>query len=586
MPMHGTKSDTWTSRLGVILAVAGSAVGLGNFLRFPGLAAQYGSGAFMIAYFISLVLLGIPICWAEWTMGRYAGQHGYRSSPGIFHVLIRHPAGKYLGALGVVVPVVIYMYYVYIEAWCAGYAFYFMTGKLDLGGDVDAYKGFWRDFVGFDKDGLVVGSGRNQVVLFLVIVFLINFYIIYRGLSKGIEFFCKYAMPALIALAVIILIRVLTLGTPDPAKPEQSLVNGLGSMWNPSKVVWQERVPIAGTEGIFTWKDREELIGQQTIAARQAEIATNPNFRIYKRTVWEQLRNPQLWLAAAGQIFFSLSVGFGVIITYASYLTRKDDVVLSALSASSANEFCEVALGGLITVPAAFVFLGTAGVTTGFALGFHVLPLVFSKMPFAWFFGSVWFFLLFLAAITSSLSMLQPGVAFLEEGLGLSRKKAVALLSSVTAVGCLFVVYFSRDVKALDTIDFWVGTFLIFVLATILIILFGWVVGVDKGWEEAHQGAEIRIPRIFKPIIKYVSPLYLLGIFVLWILFNVFGWNPATGEFAPTDYVVDLVGSKQRPANEVAQLSVGLILVVIGLIMAAIYAAGKRWARPRKEAAR
>lgn len=116
--MSGIK-EVWSSRLGVILAVAGSAVGLGNFLRFPGLAAQYGSGAFMLAYFISLLIIGIPICWVEWTLGRYAGQKGFHSSPGIFYCLIRHPAGKYLGVLGAIIPVGIYMYYVYIEAWCA-----------------------------------------------------------------------------------------------------------------------------------------------------------------------------------------------------------------------------------------------------------------------------------------------------------------------------------------------------------------------------------------------------------------------------------------------------------------------------------
>jgi neurotransmitter:Na+ symporter, NSS family len=101
--------------------------------------------------------------------------------------------------------------------------------------------------------------------------------------------------------------------------------------------------------------------------------------------VREQLRNPQLWLAAASQIFFSFSVGFGVIVTYASYLRQKDDILLSGLTASSANEFCEVALGGMITVPAAFVFLGTAGVVGQgtFALGFNVLPLVFSKAAVA-----------------------------------------------------------------------------------------------------------------------------------------------------------------------------------------------------------
>ena len=525
--------EVWSSRLGVIMAVAGSAVGLGNFLRFPGLATKYGSGAFMIAYFISLLILGIPICWAEWTLGRYAGQKGFRSSPGIFYALIRHPVGKYIGVLGAIIPVTIYMYYVYIEAWCLGYSWYSITGKLNLGNDVAGYSDFWARFVGATSDGLTMSPGYNQVIIFLLIVFALNFIIIYRGISKGIETFCKWGMPALILLALIVLARVLTLGTPDPAKPDQNLLNGLGFMWNPGGV------------------------SQQSIG--------------------HQLMNPQLWLEAAGQIFFSLSVGFGVIITYASYLTERDDVVLSGLTATSANEFCEVALGGMITVPAAYVFLGTAVsgfIGSGFSLGFKVLPLVFSHMPFSQFFGAAWFFLLFLAAITSSLSMLQPGIAFLEEGLGLNRKQSVSLLGLLTALGCLFVVYFSRDLKALDTIDFWVGTFLIFVLATVLIIVFGWVVGIEKGWEEAHKGASMRIPRFFKPIIKYLCPLYLFAIFALWILFNVFGWNPSTGELKPTSAVTDLIGPEP---NRVARLSVGLIAVIIIFFLITTAAAGRRW---------
>jgi len=519
--------ERWNSRLGVILAVAGSAVGLGNFLRFPGLAAQYGSGAFMIAYFVSLILLGIPICWAEWTLGRYAGQRGYNSSPGIFHAIIRHPLGKYVGVLGVVIPVVIYMYYVYIEAWCLGYAYSYVTGAMNLGSDVQAYQDYWARFVGATGNGLTLESGNNQVVLFLAIVYVINYVIIYRGLARGIESFCLWAMPALIVLAVIILIRVLTLGTPDPDLPDQSLVNGLGFMWNPGD------------------------IGMQ-------------------------LRNPQLWLAAAGQIFFSLSVGFGVIVTYASYLRETDDIVLGGLTASSANECFEVALGGMITVPAAFVFLGSAGIVGQgtFALGFKVLPVVFSKMPMPALFGGVFFSLLFLAAVTSSLSMLQPGIAFLEEGLGLNRKQSVALLGLVTSFGCLFVVYFSEDIKALDTIDFWVGTFLIFVMATIIIITFGWVLGVDKGFTEAHKGAALHIPGFFKFVIRYLSPLYLLTIFVLWFLFNVLGWNYTTGDFTPTSYVTDLVGEN---SNSVAQFSLLLIVVVITFFVILTAASARRW---------
>ena len=93
------KAEQWGSRLGVILAVAGSAVGLGNFLRFPGLAAQNGGGAFMIPYFVALLLLGIPLGWAEWTMGRYGGLRGFNSAPGIYSVIWRHPLAKYFGGV-------------------------------------------------------------------------------------------------------------------------------------------------------------------------------------------------------------------------------------------------------------------------------------------------------------------------------------------------------------------------------------------------------------------------------------------------------------------------------------------------------
>lgn len=531
---QANKKEAWNSRLGVILAVAGSAVGLGNFLRFPGQAAAYGGGdgggAFMVAYFISLLIIGVPICWAEWTMGRMGGRMGFNSSPGIFNILIKHPMGKYLGVLGVIIPVMIYMYYVYIEAWCLGYAMNFLTGGLNLAGDVDAYGDFWGRFIGAAEDGSAIGFGLNQVGFFLIFVFLLNFFLIFRGISKGIEWFCKYAMPTLVFLAIIILIRVLTLGAPVPDKPDQTVLNGLGYMWNPGDL-------------------------------------------------FQKLQNPQLWLAAAGQIFFSLSVGFGVIITYASYLTQEDDVVLSGLTATSANEFCEVALGGMITIPAAFVFLGTAGIIGQgtFSLGFKVLPLVFSQMPLGQLFGFLFFFLLFLAAVTSSLSMLQPGIAFLEEGLGINRKQSVGLLGLITALGTLFVLYFSKDIKALDTIDFWVGTFLIFVLATIQIIMFSWVIGVDKGIEEAHKGAEMRIPYFFKPIMKYICPLFLLVIFSSWVLFNVFGWQPSTGNFVPTSYVVDLIGGPDSPPNNVARLSVLLIVVVTGFMCLLISQSGKRW---------
>jgi SNF family Na+-dependent transporter len=524
--------ESWGSRTGVILAVAGSAVGLGNFLRFPGLAAQYGGGAFMIAYFAAFLLLGIPIGWAEWTMGRSGGVRGYHSSPGIFHVILGTPAGKYLGMLGFVIPVIVYMYYVYVEAWCLGYAWLAATGRLSAGTNFGAV---FAAYTGIAQDGAAVHFGLGSVGVWLVICYVLNFYFIYRGVSKGIELACKWGMPLLIGIALIILARVLTLGTPDAAKPDQNVLNGLGFMWNPK------------------------------------DVATG-------------LRNPELWLAAAGQIFFTLTVGFGSICCYASYLKKKDDVVLSSLTAASANEFCEVALGGLITVPAAFVFLGSAGLVGmgTFGLGFNVLPSVFALMPYGNFFAFGFFALLFLAAFTSSLSMLQPGVAFLEEGLGLQRKPALAVLGLVSAFGSLLCWWFSKDLKALDTIDFWIGTMAIYLQGFILILVFGWSqgMGIERGWREAHEGADMRIPSVFKFIMRWISPAFLGIVLVMFVLSNVFGWNFsfAQPQFAPTGRIRDLVGAQH---SDVARLSIIFILICTGFSVLLMNLAGKRWtARP------
>lgn len=470
--------DQWVSRVGVILAVAGSAVGLGNFLRFPGQAAQNGGGSFMVPYFIAFILLGIPICWAEWTMGRYGGSRGFSSCPAIFGTIGKARHWRYMGVIGVLIPIIIYMYYVVIESWCLGYALAYLFGTIDLGQDpakhAEQSAAFFGSFVGIEKDGLVYDGGIHHSFYLWAGVFTLNFVLIYRGIARGVEAFCKVAIPVMAVCALIVLVRVLTLGTPNADFPDRNVLNGLGFMWNPKP---------AGDGG--SWLSN--------------------------------LANFDVWLAATGQIFFSLSVGFGIIINYASYLKRDRDVVLSGLTASSTNEFFEVCLGGLITIPAAFIFLGATGATGGtFGLGFNALPVVFLYMPGGSFFGFLWFFMLFLAAVTSSLSMLQPGIAFLEEGLRINRKQSVTFLGILTALGSFFVIYFSKGLAALDTMDFWVGTALIFILASIQVVLFGWVLGVDEGFEEAHRGAELRIPKVFRFVIKYVSPVYLLVIFVGW----------------------------------------------------------------------
>jgi SNF family Na+-dependent transporter len=226
-----------------------------------------------------------------------------------------------------------------------------------------------------------------------------------------------------------------------------------------------------------------------------------------------------------------------------------------------------VVLGGLIAIPAAFVFLGPAVVQNPpgtFGMGFVALPEVFSMMPLGRLIGFLFFFLLFLAAVTSSLSMLQPSIALFEEGLGIGRKPAVAILGFITLMGALFIVYFSKGFTALDTVDFWMANFFIFILATAQVFLFSWFLGVKRGMEELRRGAEIKLPPFLGFLLKYISPFYLLAIFGLWASRELPGRIRAM--FSP-------------PEGEppVVLMSLGLILLTTAFFAFIVASANRRW---------
>lgn len=464
------KRDAWSSRLGIIMAVAGSAVGLGNFLRFPVQAASNGGGAFMIPYFISLLLLGIPLMWVEWSIGRYGGGFEHGTAPGVFHTLWqKNRFIKYFGVIGIFGPLVIFIYYTYIESWLLGYAFFSVAGKYFPAGTQTALQSFLRGYQGLEKNQYFNGLGPAYI--FFIITFLLNIAVVYRGIKGGIEKLCSFAMPLLFILGVFIAIRVLTLGMPDLTHPEWNIKNGLGFLWNPD---------------------------------------------------FSALKSSKVWLAAAGQIFFTLSVGIGVILTYASYLTKADDVVLSGLTAVSTNEFAEVILGGSIIIPAAFAFFGPIGTqeaahSGAFNLGFVTMPLIFQKLAGGAIFGFMWFALLFLAGITSSVSLAQPAIAFLEDEFNTDRKKAVWLFGAAAFILCQPAIFFLGK-GVVNELDFWGGTFCLVLFATIEIILFAWVFGMEKAWEEIHHGADMRVPGIYKFVIKYVTPVFLLLILGFWLV--------------------------------------------------------------------
>jgi neurotransmitter:Na+ symporter, NSS family len=464
-----TEREQWATKVGLILAVAGNAVGLGNFLRFPVQAAQNGGGAFMIPYFIFFLILGIPLMWIEWGIGRNGGKYRHGSAPGMFDVIWKNRIAKYFGALGLFISMVILIYYTYIESWTLGFSIFSITGLYAGETTPDAMRTFLYSYQGREVGD--VFTSIWPAYLLMLVTFCINFWILYKGISKGIEKLARIAMPLLLIFACILAIRIFFLGTPDPAQPENSVANGFGFIWNPDL----------------------SLLG-----------------------------DPKIWLAAAGQIFFTLSVGMGTIHAYASYLKPTDDIALSGLTTASTNGFTEVVLGASIAIPVAVAFFGldaTRGFAAGgaFDLGFVSMPLIFQRIPLGELFGFLWFLLLFFAGITSSVAMGQPVIAFLEDEFGMNRKKAVAILAAVVLISVQFVIFFLKF-GFLDEMDYWAGTFGLVVFALIETVLFMWVFGADKAWAEMNAGGDIKIPFIFYYIMKYLTPLVLFIIMIWWLI--------------------------------------------------------------------
>lgn len=472
-----SKKERWASRLGLVLAMAGNAVGLGNFLRFPAQAVKNGGGAFLIPYLVSLVLLGLPLIWIEWTMGRFGGKHGHHSSPGVFDSLGKAPYWKYFGVFGLWVNLVIAAYYLYIESWTMAYA-----GNSLLGGFMaeGSTKKFFVALIGDQAESIFSVSGFGMAIFFICM--LLNVYILSRGLAKGIELVAKVGMPLLIVFAAILAVRGLMLAPGGENNPV------VASPWDGVNYLWTPK--------------------------------------------YESLLDASVWLAAAGQIFFTLSIGMGSIHCYASYVREQDDIVLTGATAAWTNEFCEVVLGSMILIPIAVAYLGVTGMeatvksTSGLTLGFVVFPDLFRNWgpalgPAA---GFLWFGLLFFAAITSSLAMGQPIMSFLQTEFGLSREKSALAFGALLLPMAIPVACCNLDTFFTEY-DEWAGTFALVLFATLEAILFAWVFGLEKGWKEMQQGAEMRVPALFYYIMKYVTPVLLLVILTAGIFEPAAGWN-------------------------------------------------------------
>lgn len=482
--------ERWATKIGLILALAGNAIGLGNFLRFPRQAAEHGGGAFMIPYFVCLLVIGIPLVWVELSIGRLGGRHGRGHTAGMFEVLWAHPISKYVGALGIFIPFVIACYYIFVSSWCLAYSMFSLSGSYFGLGSFEAVSRFLAGYQGVESNEHFASAAPAYG--FFAVAFVLNVAILLGGIAKGIERLALWAMPMLFVFAAILAIRVLTLEPPAGAGPDQTVLNGLGFVWNPD---------------------------------------------------FGAIADPKVWLAAAGQIFFTLSVGWGILHTYASYIGPDDDLALTGLSTASLNEFAEVVLGGTIALTAAVVFFGVAESARiasqgSFDLGFHAMPLALEQMPGGRVFGGMWFLLLFFAGITSSVAMLQPTIALLREDFGFARAPAVIVTALLALAGSLGVIaFFAHGV--MDQLDFWAGSFGLLLFGFVEIVVFTRLYGMAKGWDEINRGAKLRVPRLFWYVIAWVMPLALAAILVSWSLTNL-GPELSLDAVAPADrpYVV------------------------------------------------
>lgn len=457
------KVDSWGSRVGLILAMAGNAVGLGNFLRFPVQAVQNGGGAFIIPYLICFLVMGIPLLFIEWSSGRFGGKFGNHSTPYILDSMVKGRILKYVGVFGIFTNIAVAAYYCYIESWTMSYVYHTLRGTFD-GMSQAEVAGFFNSYTDIAQSTTGI---PYEAVVFYVICLLLNTYILSKGIG-GIEKVAKVGMPLLIIFGVVLAVRGLTLGTSGASDifPDANAWDGLNFLWTPH---------------------------------------------------YESILDLKVWMAAAGQIFFTLSVGMGTIYCYAAYIDSKDDIALNAVSAGFMNEFVEVVLGSLIVIPIAAGYLGLDWViqNAGFGMAFQTMPYLFQQWgsTLAIIAGVCWFGLLFFAGITSSLAMGTPWMGFMRDEFGWSKNKgAWSFGAMILILGLPTVIFFKEGV--FDEYDYWAGTVSLVVFAMFETILFSWIFGMDKGWREITSGADIKVPNIYKFIIKYITPVMLIIIFL------------------------------------------------------------------------
>lgn len=429
------KREKFSSRLGILLAMAGSAVGLGNMWRFPYMVGVNGGGAFILLYIIFVIVLCLPIFFSEFILGKRSQANAF----GAFRKLAPGTAWPLVGILAIATPMIILSYYSVVGGW----SLKFLANALSFS---------------FTKEGADLGSmfgnfaGSTWGPCIAHTLFLATTAgIVLGGVQKGIERFSKVMMPLLFLLVIAMGIRTLTL-------------------------------PKAGEGLVWLFKPDFSKVGISVCAA------------------------------ALGQAFYSLSLGYGIMLTYSSYVDKKENIATSAVKITGMDLLFSL-LASCAIMPAVFVF--GLEPNAGAGLVFNTLPHIFATMPLGGLVAIIFFLALLVAALTSSVSLCEVGVAFLVEEKHLKRSTATII---VFAFCWIVGIFCALNGKVFDIFDY-VSSNILMILGSLFMVIFvGWRMKRTDVFDEFTNGGTLAAnKRIFGFVwfvIKWLAPIAVLFIFI------------------------------------------------------------------------
>ncbi|MEN8434168.1 sodium-dependent transporter [Clostridium septicum] len=447
--------ENFSSRLGLLAAAAGSAIGLGNIWKFPYITGQNGGAAFILVYLGCIFLIGIPVMLSEFAIGRKNQVNAVES----FKKIAPNTKWHWTGYLATATAFIILSFYAIIAGWVFSYIWRSASGAL---------RGVAAE--GFGDYFSVLTANPVEPMIMTLLVLTITSVIVFFGIKTGIEKFSKIAMPLLLVLIVLLIIRSVTL-------PGAS----------------------AGLEFLF-----------------------KPNFsNLSVHGVLEAL----------GHAFYTLSLGMGIILTFGSYTKKSENLVSLSYQVAIADTIIAL-MAGMVIFPAVFAY--GLEPTAGPGLLFITLPAVFKSMPFGQFFEFMFFVLIAIAAITSTVSLMETAVTFISEQFNLSRKKTILIITSglfalaipsVLSFGTLKNLKLLGERSIFDTLDFITGQIFLPIGGILICLFVAWVWGTNNAEKEISSDGkfEFKLKGLYSISVKYIAPLAILIIFLYGLgIFNIF----------------------------------------------------------------